>query len=200
MHNYYYHFYLDTLAAARKAPEDSEYDSTTDKPLGRGLRSKRLTAAVAAAASFYSKNNKVSDSSDEDSDNRTTKKGKEQIIYGVPLFNEKIVQYHIPVSLYSFSNAYDPTIPAIQKQRKIPFVEKIPSSVPEMNGINNDQSVIQEHFERESRTTGSEYNKNNQNHVLSDLENDDDDDDDNRFNVLNGIIISSECFRLLYIT
>lgn len=61
-----------------------------------------------------------------------------------------------------FAVSQMPTIPVIQNQRKIPFVEKIPSSVREMNGTNNDQSVIQEHFERESRTTGSEYNKNNQ--------------------------------------
>lgn len=79
MHNYYYHFYLDTLAAARKAAEDSEYDWTTDKPLGRGHRSKRLTAAVAAAASSNSKNDKVSDSSDEESGDRTPKKGKNKL-------------------------------------------------------------------------------------------------------------------------
>ncbi|KAH0563776.1 hypothetical protein KQX54_006280 [Cotesia glomerata] len=41
--------YCDTLAAARKAAEDSEYESTTEKPLGRGFRSKRPTAVAAAA-------------------------------------------------------------------------------------------------------------------------------------------------------
>ncbi|XP_044742328.1 uncharacterized protein LOC123304824 [Chrysoperla carnea] len=160
--------YCDTLAKARKAAEDSEYESTTDKPLGRGLRSKRLTAVAAAAATFNSKNNKVSDSSEEDSDDKTTKK-----VSPMPTMHK---------------------IPAIQNQIKPPLVANISSSVRKMNETDGAQSVIQKHFEDDSRTTGSGCTRNNENYVPSDLENDDD-DDDNRFNVLNAKL--NKCLRLL---
>ncbi|KAH0563777.1 hypothetical protein KQX54_006282 [Cotesia glomerata] len=76
-----------------------------------------------------------------------------------------------------------PVIPAIENQTKIPFAAKTLSSVRKMNETNDVQSM-QEHFEDKSRTAGFKNDKNNKNHVPSDLEIEE--DDDNRFNILNG--------------
>ncbi|KAK0072404.1 hypothetical protein PV326_000111 [Microctonus aethiopoides] len=43
--------YCDTLTQARKAAEDSEYSSASEKPLGKGYRSKRPSAIATAASS-----------------------------------------------------------------------------------------------------------------------------------------------------
>lgn len=57
-----------------------------------------------------------------------------------------------------------PTIPAIENQRKIPFVTKLSPSLRKINETNDNQS-IQEYFEDESRTTRSGSYKNNKNDV-----------------------------------
>ncbi|XP_015189856.1 PREDICTED: uncharacterized protein LOC107073679 [Polistes dominula] len=86
-----------------------------------------------------------------------------------------------------------PTMPTIEDQRKTPFVPKISSSVHKISETNNDIFIMQEHFEDESRTTGSRCNKNNRNDNPPDCENYD--DDENRYNALNAKL--SKCLQLL---
>lgn len=192
MHNYYNYFYLDTLAAAKKAAEDSEYESTTEQALGRGLRSKRLTAV--AAASLKSKNDAVFDSSDDDNDDRTNKSGKKKLYLVYLYLTKKLCNI---ASRSRFTAPQMPLMPvtaAIENQTKIPFVAKTLSSVHKMNDTNDDQSM-QKHYEDKSRTTGFKNDKDSENNVPSDLEIEE--DDDNRFNVVNGMIIFLKCFHLL---